>query len=92
MDQREKNEKVEIGMNVEVKEVVGKGKKVVNDPQSKQSPKRKNGKKEYENVNVKKMEGKVRKVSKEHPEGLRKLATRMNLGRVSAAVKVMSPA
>ncbi|CAI9289024.1 unnamed protein product [Lactuca saligna] len=50
----------------------------------------KNGKIEYENVNVKKREGKVRKVSKEYPEGLRRLATRMNFGRVSAAVKVIS--
>ncbi|CAI9286821.1 unnamed protein product [Lactuca saligna] len=38
------------------------------------------------------MEGKVRKLSKDHIEGYRRLATRMTPGRISSAVKVMSPA
>ena len=42
---KRKNKKVDIGINVDVTEVVGKGKKVVNDPQSKQLPKRKREKK-----------------------------------------------
>ncbi|CAI9299485.1 unnamed protein product [Lactuca saligna] len=50
------------------------------------------GKIVHENVNIKTKEEKVRKVSKDHPEGYRRLATRMTPGRISAAVKVMSPA
>ncbi|CAI9288838.1 unnamed protein product [Lactuca saligna] len=38
------------------------------------------------------MEGKVRKISRDHPEGYIRLATRMTPGRISSAVKVMSPA
>ncbi|CAI9285194.1 unnamed protein product [Lactuca saligna] len=65
---------------------------VVNDAHSKKSPKRKKGKIGHENVNIKTKEEKVRKVSKDHPEGYRRLATRMTPDRISAAVKVMSPA
>ncbi|CAI9280593.1 unnamed protein product [Lactuca saligna] len=76
---------------MEVKEVDCKGKKVVNDLQSKKSPKRKKWEKEYENVNVKNNDDKVRKVSKEYPVGLRRLPTRMNPRRISTTMKVMSP-
>ncbi|CAI9281671.1 unnamed protein product [Lactuca saligna] len=77
---KRKNEKVDIGMDVEDMEDDGNKKKVANEPHSKKYPKRKKGKIEHENVNIKNMEDKVRKLSKEHPEGLRRLATRMTPG------------
>ncbi|CAI9275078.1 unnamed protein product [Lactuca saligna] len=84
------NEKVDIGMDMEEKEDVGNRKKAVHEPHSTKSPKRKKGKVEHGNANIKKMEGKVRKVSQEQPVGIRRLATRMTPRRVSASVKLMS--
>ncbi|CAI9294531.1 unnamed protein product [Lactuca saligna] len=89
---KKNNEKAKFGVEMEDKENVVKRKKIVNDAHSKKSPKRKKGKIGNENVNTKTMEGKVRKVSKNHPEGYRRLETRMTPGRISATVKVMSPA
>lgn len=43
-------------------------------------------------MNVKNIDDKVRKFSKEYPTGLTRLPTRMNPRRISAVVKVMSPA
>ncbi|CAI9290127.1 unnamed protein product [Lactuca saligna] len=88
---KKNNEKANIGVDMEDKEDVVERKKVVQDAHSKKSPKRKKGKVEHENDKIKTMGGKVRKISKDHPEGYRRLVTRMTPGRISSVVKVMSP-
>ncbi|CAI9300103.1 unnamed protein product [Lactuca saligna] len=89
---KKNNEKENFGVQMEEKENIVKRKKVVNDAHSKKYTKRKKGKIGHENVNIKTKEQKVRKVSKDHLEGYRTLATRMTPSRISATVKVMSPA
>ncbi|CAI9304485.1 unnamed protein product [Lactuca saligna] len=88
---KKNSENANIGVDMEDMEDVVETKKVVQDAYSKESTKRKKGNLEHENDKKKTMEGKVRKISKEHPEGYRRLATRMTPGSISSAMKVMSP-